>query len=203
MKANFTARTAKTPLRRHIPRPLRGARLLAAGMGASAVLLALGSCSERSTPVVSVAAPLPPPPVVTPPPAQRPFGPRPQPAAWQDAPLTPGAWRYSNRVAHFGGDVVLACASGAGGRSVALSLLSAPGMGPIAAGTPVTLVTSTSQRQLAFAAEGTVSLAANDPLLDAIAFARGRFVVEVAGLAPLILPSRPEVSRVVEDCRGG
>jgi len=40
-----------------------------------------------------------------------------------------------------------------------------------------------------------------DPLLDAMAFSRGRFAVEVLGLEPLYVPSWPEVSRVVEDCR--
>ena len=46
-----------------------------------------------------------------------------------------------------------------------------------------------------------VRMAARDPLLDAIAFSRGRFSLEVAGLAPLYLPSWPELSRVIEDCR--
>lgn len=40
-----------------------------------------------------------------------------------------------------------------------------------------------------------------DPLLDAMAFSRGRFAVEVQGLPTLYVPSWPEVSRVVEDCR--
>jgi hypothetical protein len=42
----------------------------------------------------------------------------------------------------------------------------------------------------------------NDPLLDAMALSKGRFAVEVEGLAPLYLPSHAEVSRVIEDCRG-
>jgi len=40
-----------------------------------------------------------------------------------------------------------------------------------------------------------------DPLLDQIAFSRGRFTIEVAGQPPLYLPSWPEISRVIEDCR--
>lgn len=47
------------------------------------------------------------------------------------------------------------------------------------------------------------ALPARDPLLDAMAFSRGRFLFEVAGLTPLVLPSWPEVSRVIEDCRQG
>lgn len=44
-------------------------------------------------------------------------------------------------------------------------------------------------------------LAAGDQLLDAIAFSRGRFGLEVPGLPPLVLPAYPELTRVVEDCR--
>jgi hypothetical protein len=44
-------------------------------------------------------------------------------------------------------------------------------------------------------------VSANDPLLDAIAFSRGRFTVEVPGLPMLVLPAWPEPARVIEDCR--
>ncbi len=63
-------------------------------------------------------------------------------------------------------------------------------------------------RVLSVAADGdpphgvSASLPANDPLLDAIGFSRGRFVVEQAGTPPLVLPAWAEVERVVEDCRG-
>ena len=46
-----------------------------------------------------------------------------------------------------------------------------------------------------------LTLAARDSVLDAMAFSRGRFAVETAGLPTLYLPSWPEVSRVIEDCR--
>ena len=46
-----------------------------------------------------------------------------------------------------------------------------------------------------------VTLSANDRLLDAMAFSRGRFAIETAGLPTLYVPSWAEVSRVVEDCR--
>ena len=42
---------------------------------------------------------------------------------------------------------------------------------------------------------------ANDPLLDALAFSRGRVAVSVTGAAPLIVPAWPEVARAIEDCR--
>jgi hypothetical protein len=44
-------------------------------------------------------------------------------------------------------------------------------------------------------------LGARDPLLDAIAFSRGKFIVAVGGAPDLVLPSWAEVSRVIEDCR--
>jgi hypothetical protein len=44
-------------------------------------------------------------------------------------------------------------------------------------------------------------LAAYDPLLDAIAFSRGRFGVSVSGSTPLVVPAWAEVARVIEDCR--
>lgn len=45
------------------------------------------------------------------------------------------------------------------------------------------------------------TIPARAKVLDAMAYSRGRFVVEVAGLAPSYVPAWPEVSRVVEDCR--
>lgn len=44
-------------------------------------------------------------------------------------------------------------------------------------------------------------LAAADPLLDAIAFSRGRFATGAAGAPLVAVPVWPEVSRVIEDCR--
>lgn len=46
-----------------------------------------------------------------------------------------------------------------------------------------------------------VSVPAIDPLLDSMAFSRGRFAVQATGQAPLNVPSWTEISRVVEDCR--
>jgi hypothetical protein len=40
-----------------------------------------------------------------------------------------------------------------------------------------------------------------DPLLDAMAFSKGRFAVEIVGLPTLYAPAYPEVTRVIEDCR--
>ena len=47
----------------------------------------------------------------------------------------------------------------------------------------------------------TATLDAADPVLDRMAFSRGRFVVEVSGQPYLALPPWPEFIRVIEDCR--
>ena len=47
----------------------------------------------------------------------------------------------------------------------------------------------------------TVDMTAFDPLLDALAFSRGRFAVSLPGFAPLVVPTWPEPARAVEDCR--
>jgi len=47
----------------------------------------------------------------------------------------------------------------------------------------------------------TADLAASDPLLDAIAFSRGRVAVSMPGALPLVVPSWAEPARAIEDCR--
>jgi hypothetical protein len=70
----------------------------------------------------------------------------------------------------------------------------------------VTVWTSEMSRNLPAgfdAASGRINsqLTAYDPLLDALALSRARIAVSVPGAAPLVLPSAPEITRVVEDCR--
>jgi hypothetical protein len=50
-------------------------------------------------------------------------------------------------------------------------------------------------------AELIADLAAADPLLDAIAFSRGRFATGAAGSPLVAVPTSAEATRVVEDCR--
>ena len=72
---------------------------------------------------------------------------------------------------------------------------------------PMTVLTSTSNRTVSGTAEPgpppviALTLSARDGLLDAMAFSRGRFALETAGLPTLYVPSWTEVSRVIEDCR--
>jgi hypothetical protein len=72
---------------------------------------------------------------------------------------------------------------------------------------PLTVITTTATRPLeATPVPGDpsrvgVTFSAGDPALDAMAFSRGRFAIEVTGLPALYLPAWPEVGRVVDDCR--
>jgi hypothetical protein len=47
----------------------------------------------------------------------------------------------------------------------------------------------------------TIQFPAYDPLLDALAFSRGRIAVYISGSPALVLPAWPDIARVVEDCR--
>ena len=145
--------------------------------------------------------------------------PRPRPTAtalpaapaadWRDAALTAGNWTYdagtTGSVASFGPDRAAPLASLICDRAKGRIVLNRSGSaaGPL----PLTVTTSTVTR--AFTAAPTtgpipqlsLAFAARDPILDAMAFSRGRFAIEVAGLPTLYLPAWPEVARVVEDCR--
>ena len=137
--------------------------------------------------------------------------PRPEPtllaADWRNWPATAGSWSYRadgrGSVAMFGrpgadAQAVLRCERDSG--HVFLSVAGA------AAGA-VTVRTSSVARTVPMAPTGgtpaylAASLAPADPLLDAIAFSRGRFALSLPGTAPLVLPAWAEVGRVVEDCR--
>ena len=59
------------------------------------------------------------------------------------------------------------------------------------------IATSTLTRELPAGGR----LLANDPLLDALAFSRGRFLVSGGTGSVLAIPSWPEAARAIEDCR--
>jgi len=46
-----------------------------------------------------------------------------------------------------------------------------------------------------------IEIVSNDPLLDSLAFSRGRVGITVGTTPSLVVPAWPEVARVVEDCR--
>lgn len=72
---------------------------------------------------------------------------------------------------------------------------------------PMSIVTSSQIRALSAEPapqaqpQLVATLRTTDPLLDAMAFSRGRFAVEVNGLPTLYLPAWAEIGRVIEDCR--
>jgi hypothetical protein len=73
--------------------------------------------------------------------------------------------------------------------------------------TPLTIRTSTLMRAVPVQPAGgrslyvTAALTPNDPLLEAMGFSRGRFVVQQGSLPPLVVPTWAEIERVTEDCR--
>jgi hypothetical protein len=140
---------------------------------------------------------------------------RPVAPDWRDAPQTPGAWTYAaepgGSAARFGLPgalplVVLRCDRV---RPAVLIQRQSLGSGAL----PATITTSSSARRLVAApARGSpmaqngailfeIALNTADPLLDAMAFSRGRFLFEMSGAATLVLPAWAEVGRVIEDCR--
>ncbi len=106
-------------------------------------------------------------------------------------PLALGAWSHvptaTGSEARFGALFTLACDRAA--RTVTLLRGGAPGS--------LTIVTSSLTRAVPVGGR----LLANDPLLDAIAFSRGRFLVGSGGANVLAIPAWPEAARSIEDCR--
>lgn len=172
-----------------LPRTAAPVPALAPALAPSlALALALAAC----VPAPRVA---PPPPAPAPVPVATP-SPAPLAADWRDWPLTPGDWRYRRdgtaSVATYGtATPLLSLRCDPAARTVMLTLATT-------ADAPATLRTSTTRRTLAGAV---TTLAATDPLLEAMGFSRGRFVVEQPGSAPLVVPAWAEIERVTEDCR--
>jgi len=170
-------------------------------LGAGIACLALNACVPAPKPTPTpVPAPAPAPaPRPAPAPAPPPFA-----GEWMDAPLTAGDWRYAAGTATFSapdGSALLSlrCAAGA-------VTLERAGIGNEFAPTLIVRSEAASRSLSPMATAGppgstAASVPAQDPLLDAIAFSKGRFAVESAGLATLYVPPYPEVTRVIEDCR--
>jgi hypothetical protein len=158
---------------------------------ALAIVAGLAGCAPRPAPQ---AAPPPAPAVASAP--ELPPAP-PQAPDWRDLPLSAGDWAYSaapeGSRALFGGGVFTVRCDPTQHR-IELTRIAA------GAGT-MTVTTSYGTRSLTLAPEGVARLAAADPLLDQMAFSRGRFTIEVEGLERLVVPAWPEPARVVEDCR--
>ena len=148
------------------------------------------------------------PPVVTPAPRPTPT-PTPVPtySSWMDVPQTPGDWRYGpiagGTAARFGEAAseprfTMRCL-----RRGEIELIRA---GKFDGDEAMTVRTESATRRIDGLpmmdnASLRAVLAASDPLLDAMAFSKGRFAIEATGAPTLYLPSWPEVTRVIEDCR--
>lgn len=178
-------------------RPFRAAAPLAAVI---APLLAISCSAPRMIPPAAH-APEPRPAPYLPPPPQRPR--QSSTPDWRDAPITAGNWSWSaedgRSVARFAGGALELNCDRAGGTVTLRRAL------PNAGTSTILVSTSAVTRALPAARtpDGLSSrMAATDPLLDAIAFSRGRFAVAVDRAETLYVPSWPEISRVVEDCRG-
>ena len=150
-------------------------------VGSSLLLtVALSSCSAPPAPRPQPVAPRLP--TVAPPPA-----PEVTPASSDS--VEPGEWRYSNGTARFGsGDpALLTVTCQLSDRAIVMRVAEpAPSL---------TLRSTTSMKHLP-ATGGIARLDPRDPILDALAFSRGRF-----GVGSRWYPAWPEVARVVEECR--
>ena len=76
------------------------------------------------------------------------------------------------------------------------------------AGQKMVIRTSSSSKEFATRPRGTnplyvtAEILPNDAILDAMAFSRGRILLDAEGQQPVVLPSWAEITRIVEDCRG-
>jgi hypothetical protein len=127
---------------------------------------------------------------------------------WNDWPFTPGDWTYRRDGRGSIG------AFGAPGQNAKVSLrcdmqtrrvhLSREAAAP---GQKITIRTSSTAKDLVMRAIGgppntvAAEILPNDAILDAMAFSRGRILVDADGQSPVILPSWAEITRIVEDCR--
>ena len=125
----------------------------------------------------------------------------------RDPALTPGNWIYDQdtrgsiaRYGPAGGDAAFVLRCDRSGRRIFVSV-------PGTTGGAMLLRASTALRSVPALPTGglapyvAVELAARDSILDALAFSRGRFTIEL-GPTRTVLPTWPEFARVVEDCRG-
>ncbi|MEG3165819.1 hypothetical protein U1701_14575 [Sphingomonas sp. PB2P19] len=148
----------------------------------------------------------PPPPRALPQPVQPP-APAPVAADWRDLPYSPGTWTYRRdprgSIAMFGPAGSIAALTLRCDLSARQIYLSRAGATP----TPLTIRTSSTTRALTVQPTGATpayvaaALAVSDPILEAMAFSRGRFVIAHGGRPTLVVPAWAEIGRVTEDCR--
>ncbi|MBX7457066.1 hypothetical protein K3152_02300 [Qipengyuania sp. 1NDH17] len=128
---------------------------------------------------------------------------------WIDAPRTEGEWRYT--MTSLGG----AASFGSSNDRPVFTLwcdrtkrqVDLIRHGDFTASAPMRILTETTARSFTGEPRPSAperlfaSVAATDPLLDAMALTKGRFAVETPDSPTLYLPAWAEVTRVIEDCR--
>ncbi|MFN5644945.1 MAG: hypothetical protein ACK450_10170, partial [Sphingomonadales bacterium] len=149
-------------------------------------------------PVPLPSAPLAAPPVVAP--VQ-------QAADWIDWPIEAGTWVYRTdtrgSVALFGpagGDAVLTLRCDKGRGRVFLSV-AGTAEGSLTVRTSSTLKTFAAVPSSVTPPYVAAEIMPADQLLDAMAFSRGRFAIEIGSVRAMAVPNWGEVARIVEDCR--
>jgi hypothetical protein len=165
-------------------------------------MLLLASCVAPPPPPAQRAAPVPPPVA-----AQPALMPR-LSADWNDWPFSVGDWVYRRddrgSIALFGPagqNAVVSLRCDLQNRRIYVSReATAPGQ-------RIVIRTSSSTKEFAAKPTGgtpaylATEIMPMDAILDAMAFSRGRILLETDGHSPIILPAWAEIARVVEDCR--
>ncbi|MDF0541369.1 hypothetical protein PX699_03365 [Sphingobium sp. H39-3-25] len=171
-------------------------------------ILTLALLSSCVAPPPEAPRPTPAPaPMPAPPPA--PEAPPPS-ADWTLWPLTPGSWAYRPQAS--GGVAVFSPPQGAPLATIRCELSTRRVMisrGGVPSHSAATMIIRTSfgsaqwpaTMQAAPVPQVLATRGANDQTLDQIAYSRGRFSIDVPGMATLILPTWAEITRVIEDCR--
>lgn len=164
-------------------------------------MLLLASCVAPPPPAQR-AAPVPPPVAAQPAPTPR------LSADWNDWPFAVGDWVYQRddrgSIALFGPagqNAVVSLRCDLQNRRIYLSReVTAPGQ-------RIVIRTSSSMKEFAAKPTGgtpaylATEIMPMDAILDAMAFSRGRILLETDGHSPIILPAWAEIARIVEDCR--
>jgi hypothetical protein len=168
-------------------------------------LLSLTLAACVGPPAVAPVQPERPAPVAPPAPAPQPTG------DWTVRPLLAGDWSYrpeqSGSVALFGsaaGAATLSFRCQLATHRIIISRQGAmvPASGQMIIRTSFGTLQWPAASNAAAQPDSVAIRAAGDAGLDQVAFSRGRFAVEIAGLPMLVVPAWPEVARVIEDCRG-
>jgi hypothetical protein len=167
----------------------------------SSMAFALGSCVAPKP-----APPAPRPPVVIAPPPSTPGIVQPQ-GPWLDWPLSQGSWVYRRddrgSIALYGTPgadalVMLRCDKGRRMLFLSRAGVAASGMTVRTSSSSKSLNVQPSGGQPAYVAS---EIAPTDPIVDAMAYSRGRIAIEAGGLQSIAIPVWSEIGRVVEDCR--